>query len=228
MEGGEARSGARDGTPHGILITRREAIQRVTMLLGGVALIGGEGLLTGRPLDAAERGDGDPWDYTEADVAFLDEVADTILPETSTPGARAAATGEFMALSVRDVYSLENQETFVDGMAELEARCRERHRRGFMDASPEERLALLEVLDREQYDYTAAQAAVGRGEESPVSGVTRDSPPHWFRMMKELALLGYFTSEIGYHQAQRYVETPGRFNPCVPHAPGDRAWAPHA
>lgn len=212
----------------GILVTRREAIQRVTMLLGGVALIGGEGLLTGRPLDAAERERGDPWEYTEADVAFLDEVADTILPETSTPGAKAAATGAFMALSVRDVYSLENQEIFVDGMAELEARCLEVHGRGFMDASPEERLTLLEVLDREQYDYTGARAAVRRGEESAVPGVTRDSPPHWFRMMKELALLGYFTSEIGYHQAQRYLETPGRFDPCVPYTPGDPAWAPHA
>jgi hypothetical protein len=46
--------------------------------------------------------------------------------------------------------------------------------------------------------------------------------------MKELALLGYFTSEIGYTQAMRYIEAPGRFDPCVPHAPGDKSWAPHA
>ena len=53
-------------------------------------------------------------------------------------------------------------------------------------------------------------------------------PVHYSRMMKELALLGYFTSEIGYTQAMRYVEAPGGFDPCVPHAPGDKAWAPHA
>ncbi len=47
-------------------------------------------------------------------------------------------------------------------------------------------------------------------------------------MMKELALLGYFTSEIGYTKAMRYVESPGRFDPDVPLAPGDRSWAPHA
>jgi hypothetical protein len=47
-------------------------------------------------------------------------------------------------------------------------------------------------------------------------------------MMKELALLGYFTSEIGMTQAQRYAETPGRYDPCVPYKPGDKAWAPHA
>ena len=32
------------------------------------------------------------------------------------------------------------------------------------------------------------------------------SRAHYFRMMKELALLGYFTSEIGYTKAMRYIE----------------------
>jgi hypothetical protein len=47
-------------------------------------------------------------------------------------------------------------------------------------------------------------------------------------MMKELALLGYFTSEIGYTRAMRYIETPGRYDPCAPHKPGDKSWAAHA
>jgi hypothetical protein len=47
-------------------------------------------------------------------------------------------------------------------------------------------------------------------------------------MMKELALLGYFTSEIGYTQAQRYEETPGQCIPCAPSTKGEPAWAPHA
>ena len=58
--------------------------------------------------------------------------------------------------------------------------------------------------------------------------ITADTPAHYFRMMKELALLGYFTSEIGCTQAQRYVESPGRYDPCVPYTPGEKAWAPHA
>jgi hypothetical protein len=62
----------------------------------------------------------------------------------------------------------------------------------------------------------------------PAAPVPEDAPAHYFRMMKELALLGYFTSEIGYTQAMRYRETPGRYDPDVPHAPGDKSWAPHA
>jgi hypothetical protein len=46
--------------------------------------------------------------------------------------------------------------------------------------------------------------------------------------MKELTLLGYFTSEIGCKQALRYTETPGRFDPCAPLVPGEKSWARHA
>jgi hypothetical protein len=209
------------------LIDRREAVRRVTALLGGVALVGGDALLTGCAPDRRRGGDGDI-DFAADDVALLDEIAETILPETSTPGARAAATGAFMALSVRDVYSLEDQRVFLDGMRELQDRCRAMHGTGFMQASPSQRLALLEQLDREQHAYMRAREAARRGEPGTRPDVTADAPAHWFRMMKELALLGYFTSEIGYHQAQQYVETPGRYDPCVPYQPGERAWAPHA
>jgi hypothetical protein len=47
-------------------------------------------------------------------------------------------------------------------------------------------------------------------------------------MLKELTLLGYFTSETGYTQALRYAETPGRYDPCVPYEEGEPAWANHA
>jgi hypothetical protein len=84
-----------------------------------------------------------------------------------------------------------------------------------MASSPAQRVALLERLDREAIEYMGRPGSEGR-------------PPHYFRMLKELTLLGYFTSEIGCTQAQRYVETPGRFEPCVTYTAGDRAWAAHA
>jgi hypothetical protein len=193
-------------------IDRREAIRRVTALLGGVALVTGTGLLEAServlsPRRAAVTRQG-VGTFTAQDVALLDEVADTILPETKTPGAKAAQTGAFMALMVTDTYSERNQGVFRDGMQKLNAAS-------FMTLTPAQRLALLEQLDREQKAYMDAR----RGN---------DTPPHFFRMMKELTLLGYFTSEIGCTQAQRYVEAPGAFEPCVPYTPGERAWAGHA
>ena len=145
--------------------------------------------------------------FSAQDVVLLDEVAETILPETKTPGAKAAHVGAFMALMVTDSYEDREQQIFRAGMRQLE-------QASFLAAKPAQRLALLERLDREQKAY--------------MDGKADDRPAHYFRLMKELTLLGYFTSEIGCTQAQRYRETPGRFDPCVPYTPGETAWAGHA
>ena len=199
------------------MITRREAIQNVAALLGGAALSGGDRLLAlsfdaDALAQATTKGVGA---FSAADVALLDEIAETILPETSTPGAKAAKTGAFMALSVTDVYTPENQAIFRDGLRKVDEACAAAHGASFMAATSAQRLTVLQALDREQ------KAAMDARQNS-------DEPRHYFRLMKELALLGYFTSEIGVTKALRYVESPGRFDPCAPHQPGDRSWAGHA
>ena len=229
------------------MIDRREAILRVTALLGGVALVGGSALLAGCRDDVprtANVSDTATVQFTADEIAFLDEVAETILPETSTPGAKAAKTGIFMALIVTDSYSLRDSQVFRDGMRKLDEATRQAHGASFMSATPQQRLAVLEVLDREQKAQSDTrreerqkkaeaflsdqrQEAVPTGDV-PAAAITADPPAHYFRMMKELALLGYFTSEIGCTQAQRYLESPGRFDPCVQYRPGEKAWAAHA
>ena len=210
-------------------ISRREAIERVAALCGGVALIGGDALLAA-PFDATEQsavtatGVGE---FTAADVALLDEIAETILPQTGTPGAKAAHAGAFMALMVTAAYTPTNQQTFRQGMRTLDEECRRQHGAPFMAATPEQRLALLTELDREQKKDADARAGAP-ASRAPAPPAAADSPVHYFRMMKELALVGYFTSEIGVTQAQRYLESPGRFDPCAPYAPGEKSWAPHA
>jgi hypothetical protein len=240
------------------LLTRREAIQRVSLLLGSVTFVGGSALLSAceRERPAVTAG-GSAGTFAPEDVAFLDEIAETILPETKTPGAKAAKTGAFMALMVTDAYDARDQKIFRDGMRKVDEESRKANGAAFMSATPQQRLAVLEKLDREQRAHSvarerAARKARGLADLPPevptgeaylpdqrkegalgsdvgaATAITADSPSHYFRMMKELALLGYFTSEIGCMQAQRYVESPGRFDPCVPYKPGEKAWAPHA
>lgn len=196
-------------------MSRRQAIARVTALLGGAALVGGPGLLRAAIAENREYrgGDADGALFSRDDVAWLDEVAETLLPETDTPGAKAAGVGSFMALMVSDVYAPDEQQVFREGMRMLEDACRAGYGTGFVEASAADRLALLERLDSEQHAYMRTHAD--------------GQPVHYFRMIKELALFGYFTSEVGYTQAMRYVETPGRYDPCTPHAPGDKIWASH-
>jgi hypothetical protein len=194
------------------LVTRREAIRRVSALLGGAALIGQSAWLSGCATTPPAAGEL----FSAIDVALLDEIAETILPATNTPGAKAAHVGPFIAVMVTDTYDPREQRIFLDGLATLETEGREQHGVGFMAASVTQRVALLERLDREAIDFMRRQ------------GPGSLQPPHYFRMIKELTLLGYFTSEIGYTQAMRYIETPGRFDPCIPYKVGDKIWAPHA
>jgi hypothetical protein len=192
------------------LLTRREAILRVSALLGGVTLTGQSAWLAG--CTSAPRSSANL--FSESDVVLLDEIADTILPPTKTPGAKAAGVGPFIAMMVADTYDPNEQRVFVDGLAALEDESRAQNGGGFMASSPAQRVALLERLDREAIEYMRRPGAEGR--------------PHYFRLIKELTLLGYFTSEIGCTQALRYVETPGRFEPCVTYTAGEKAWASHA
>jgi hypothetical protein len=254
------------------LIDRREAIRRVSALLGGAAFIGGTSLLTAceNAPPAGKRPDS-AGAFTADDIAYLDEIAETILPATKTPGAKAAKTGAFMALMVTDSYGPDERRIFRDGMRALDDESRKVNGASFMQATPAQRLALLTKLDQEQKAQADAQLAADRrrkglapvragGDSTPSSpansekflpdqrtesapaadagsgatAVTADTTgvsapkPHYFRMMKELAMLGYFTSEIGYTKAMRYVESPGRFDPCAPYAAGEPAWASHA
>jgi glucoside 3-dehydrogenase (cytochrome c) hitch-hiker subunit len=224
------------------LISRREAILRMSVLLGGVALIGSGALISG--CRAEKTGTvGGP--FTADDIAYLDEIADTILPTTSTPGAKAAKTGAFMALMVTDTYHEDDDKTFREGMRKLDDLSKQKNGgASFMKATPAQRLALLQELDKEQHDYSEKQRAEGRKKsdavissasqqnapEAKINPATQmsDPPNKYFRMMKELALLGYFTSEVGATQALQYVESPGRYDPCVPYKAGDRDWASHA
>lgn len=233
-----------DGPNEQDLITRRAAVLRVSAILGGVALIGGSALLTGcRDEEAAKPNTDAP--FTGDEIAFLDEVADTILPATSTPGAKAAKTGAFMALMVRDSYSARDRKVFRDGIPAIDAASMKAHNVSFMKATPAQRLSVLGALDKDQKSFMEARADQmkkaaeahapdQRKESAPgadagaATAITEDPPSHYFRMMKELAMLGYFTSEIGMTQALRYVETPGRYDPSVAYHPGDKAWAPHA
>ncbi len=186
-------------------INRRDAIARIAVLMGG-AFIGGDAYLRGSPL----TGKLVSASFNGTDMVLLDEIGDTIIPATDTPGAKATGIGSFMAMMVADCYDDAQHAAFVAGLVKINVASRERFGREFTAATPKERTTLLNELDAEQRKHTATKAA---GE-----------PAHYFRLMKQLTLLGYFTSEIGATQALRFVEVPGRYDGNAPYQKGDRNW----
>lgn len=179
---------------------RKEAIRYISFLLGGT-LVGMEAMLTGcRTVDKGL--------FSEADMAYLDEIADTILPETQTPGAKAAQVGQFMTVIVSDCYDEKEQAIFQKGMNVLNDLSSSKFGSSFIKLTPAQRHELLVQVDNEQKQY--------------MKNKKEEEPAHYFRMIKELALLGYFTSKPGCTQAKRYMPVPGKYIGCVPYKKGDK------
>lgn len=190
-------------------MNRREALSAVSFLLGGT-IIGAEAFLSGcsRPVSAHLEGL-----LTADDISLLDEVGETILPETpDSPGARAAQIGKFMNTMVTDCYPPADQKIFKDGLALMQESCKKNTGKKFDDLETQERHDFVMSLENEASSYKDT-----RKPEDPET--------HYYTMIKQLTVLGYFTSEIGATQALRYVAVPGRWDPCVTLQPGDKAWA---
>ena len=185
---------------------RRELLKMIGLATGAV-VIGGEFLMSGCK---AEPGIGGAV-FSPADAAFLDEVAETILPTTTTPGAKAGKVGQFMTLMVNDCYEEKDQKIFHAGIGELDAACKKANGKSYMAATSAQRTALLTTLDGEAKAHEKAK----KPEEAS----------HYFTMMKQLSIFGFFTSKEGATKVLRYVAVPGKYDGNFPYKKGDKAWA---
>ncbi len=187
-------------------MNRRDALTATAALLGG-AIIGGQAFLSGCIAEKTETGL-----FSEADLAFLDEVGETILPTTEkSPGAKAAKIGTFMKTIVTDCYDDAEQAIFLAGMGKLKDLSLKQYQRSFMQLNADEKTKLVTSLDQEATSYS---------KNKPET-----EPEHYFSMIKQLTLWGFFTSEPGATEALRFVPVPGRYEGCVDYVAGDPAWA---
>ncbi len=191
-------------------MNRRELIKNVAIMMGGT-VVGGSIFLNGCKMDTKSNGETTKSFFDNGQVSFLNEVADTIIPTTNTPGAKAAKVGEFMSVMVADCYEPKDQKIFKEGFDKIDKASNDKFKKKFMDLDAAQRKDLLTALDNEQKAYNKTKKP--------------DGPAHYFSMIKDLTLLGYFTSEIGSTQALRHVAVPGKYEGCVPYKKGDRAWS---
>ena len=189
-------------------ISRREALSRVAILLGGAisapTLAGVLDAATRRAWATAQGWT--PRTLNASQTEFVAVIAEHIIPETDTPGARAAGVHRFVDTLLTDHYATAERDRFLAGLAGVDTQARSRHGKPFAESATEQQLALLRDLD-------AAAYAAGRGEDT-----------WFFRRMKELTLVGYYTSEIGAMQ-ELHVSPFGTYRGDIPYTAVGRAWA---
>jgi hypothetical protein len=209
-------------------MNRRDLLKQIALLTGGV-VIGGEIFLSGCKTGAkTEIG------FTPGNIALLDEVGETILPATATPGAKATKIGEFMKIIVTDCYEEKDQKIFNDGIGLLEDACKKETGKQFMDCTSQERTAFLIKLDGEAKEYQKKKKKFDEDEDikkkaqmgsGAADYVKQTMPSHYFTMMKQLTLWGYFTSKEGVTKALNYQPVPGKYVGCVDYKKGDKLQA---
>ena len=191
-------------------ITRREALRRAAWLLGGTVsapTILGVLAGVGSELQAAEV----LRTLTPEQRAMVIAIAETIIPETDTPGARSARVDEFVDAMLTDHYPVADRERFLSGLAQVDARARRAYGKTFARLTPRQQLAMVSEMDRLAFT------------EPPPPDAADVGPRSFFRMMKELAVVGYYTSEAGSTRELRPMPW-GRYRD-IPYKPGTPAWA---
>lgn len=192
------------------IVNRRKAIKQASYLLGiavsGPALAG---VLNGCTSNV--RPDWQPQFMTQEEAALVAAISARIIPAGDTPGAVDAGVPQFIDVMLAEYYLPKDQEQFRSGLAALEAQSQAVLQKNFVDGSEEE---------QDQVLTEQASLAKQQLQASP------ESTRHFFLMIKELTLLGFFTSEIGATQTLQFDEIPGGFQGCVPlESVGGETWA---
>ena len=188
---------------------RKTFINRLTLGSGGAVLLPSVGLLQACEYKPQVR-----TTLSEADIPLLDEIGETIIPSTpNVPGAKATQIGEYILLMYNDCMPVEKQAVLLKGLNELDALSAQTFSSSFTKADATQKLGLLKTLQTEAMAYNIKM----EGIQEPL--------PHYFDMLKDLTISGYFSSEIGMTKARNYLPLPGKFEACIPYNRGDKPWA---
>lgn len=189
-------------------LSRREAMARVGLLMGGVLSAPAISLLSGCQPQKKEETLTEGQVFKSDQVKLISTICGVIIPATSTPGAIEAGVPEFVTRSITDCYPQEDIDRFKTGLAGIGEAAEKSFNNNFVALEEKDQLALLTRLEKEGRDASEKQ------------------PAHFsLHMLKELTLVGYFTSEIGATQALSYVHVPGAYDGCVDLEPNQKSWA---
>jgi len=134
-------------------------------------------------------------------------VSELIIPETDTPGAKAAKVNEFVDVMLTDWFSEDERTNFERGLAGLDTDAQR-----FVELDEAAQVAALSKLEEEALELQNAR--VQRG--GPVAASDSPAEQPFFAVMKWLTLYGYFTSKVGMEQELHHEIFPGSYDGCAP------------
>ncbi len=178
---------------------RRTAVSRLGLLLGGTLSASTvSALLAGCSTPPAE--DWSPQHFEASQVDLLRRVSDVIIPETDTPGASAAGVHRFIDTMMAEYYSPDDAHLF----------------RSMLDAWNMQ-------ADMSSKNDEELQSVISRADRRAFNGGDAGQDEH-YRLLKELILVGYYTSEVGMTQELR-LKPFGPAQMDIARSEVERTWA---
>ncbi len=222
--------------PNAELLNRRTALARAAALLGSAlaaptiaAVLAGCG---DRAASNAARAAITLQALSPSQEQLVAAVADVILPATNTPGARQVGVSQFIDRMLTEYSAAGDRNRVIAGLERLDANARRLHGTPFVKCTAEQQFALVDALDAQAYGTPAADAA-SRPAAAPrasaadaASAIHPDDigPQSFFRLLKELTVVGYYTSEVGATRELR-VNPMGRWRADVPYSDIGAGWS---
>lgn len=184
---------------------RRTAIKNTALLMGGtLAASSILGVMNGCKADPANRFN--PVFLKSKEASILEALVDGIIPPTETPGAAEAGVPAFIDTMMAEYYPEKERQIFRDGLAKLDEDAKSKFNLSFVKLEASQREALLSEYDKRAY-------------------MNNNGESDFFRMTKELTLLGYFTSEDGATKALYFDPVPENYQGCIDFGLVGRTWA---
>lgn len=191
------------------LISRREAIKKAAMVFGGViSTPAALSILQGCSPTQRSRSKS----FSELERATVETIADIIIPTTDTPGATEAGAVQLLEDVLFAVRSEEEQNDFLVQLENFERVAKKELGTSFSSATPDQQVEFVTKM----HDAAFSQE------------LDWDAPKPFMWQMKEAIVHTYFGTEVGMTQVHQYIQTPGRFDPCVPFSEageGGKVWA---
>ena len=197
------------------MMDRRELLHRAAIMLGGaISASTAAGVLAGcvATPDSTASGDMAKSGFLKpGEMAIITAMADQIIPRTDTPGALDANVPAYIDRMASGFYSDIDRGVLRAGLTQVATDTMEFRGKTFDELSSEDQITLMRKYDQAQYQQTRQNTG---------------GPPHFFRMIKELTIIGFCVSEPGATKVMKYAQTPGgMYRGDVPYSEIGKAWA---
>lgn len=127
-----------------------------------------------------------------ADEALLAEIVETLIPETSTPGAKSLKVQQFVQRMIQDCYDDKAKTTFQQGLTQTDTLAQQSYSKAFVQCDTPQRIELLKKMSNDA------------------------SSKAFISLVKNLTIRGYTNSEYYLVNIAKFTLVPGFYHGCVP------------